>query len=107
MEFRRKYIVTESKMGPIFRDSEDDTNDRLGFEFEALKHQLEPRHLRKFFNYDPRRKNLDCFHCLDGRTSWCDRQWTFAQRQKDKTIRCPVCATSYTEAEYKERFDSE
>ena len=103
MEFRRKYMLTEQTNEPqlLLEYEEDYTDDRLTYEFEALRRSLEPRHLREFFGYDVTKRALTCYNCEDERSRWCDRSWEFAQRQKDETVRCVVCAHVYTREEYK------
>jgi hypothetical protein len=105
MDFRREYMLTEQKTGPNFDYGEDYTNDALNREFEAVRWELQPRHLREFFGYDTRRHSLDCFNCQDMSTSSCDRQWDFAQRQRGGGVKCIVCAHQYTDAEYDKLAD--
>jgi hypothetical protein len=105
MDFRRQYTLTEQKGGPNFDYDEDFTNDNLNREFDAVRWELEPRHLREFFGYDVRKQGLVCFNCLDQRTSWCDREWDFAQRQRGGGVKCVVCSHQYTDVQYKELAD--
>jgi hypothetical protein len=95
-------MITEQNNAPNFEDGEDSTNDSLNYEFDALRLELEPRYLREFFGYDTRKRDLSCFNCQDCRTSWCDRDWEFAQRQKGGGVKCVVCSHRYTDAEYNE-----
>lgn len=105
MDFRRQHMLTEQSIAPDFDYAEDFTNDSLNYEFEAVRYELEPRHLREFFGYDVRKRGLVCFNCLDRRTKRCDRQWEFAQRQRGGGIKCVVCAHHYTDAQYKDLED--
>lgn len=75
-------MVTEVTRGPNFDESDDYTNDKLNHEFETLLSELEPRYLREFFGCETKKRDLTCFNCLDQRTSWCDQDWEFAQKQK-------------------------
>jgi hypothetical protein len=101
MQFRRKYMLTEQKEAPQFLSVEDVTNDTLNYEFETLRWSLTPQKLREFFGYDVRKRELTCFNCEEQRSGYCDRNWAFAQRQKDGTVKCTVCDHIYTQAEYK------
>jgi hypothetical protein len=105
MDFRRKDMVTEVTRGPNFDESDDYTNDKLNHEFETLLSELEPRYLREFFGCETKKRDLTCFNCLDQRTSWCDQDWEFAQKQKGG-VKCVGCHHWYTDAGYKELADT-
>lgn len=106
MDFRRQYMLTEKNKGPRFEgDDEDYTNDNLNYEFEAARWELKPRYLKEFFGYDVRKQALTCFNCSDERTSWCDREWEFAQRHPEGGVACVVCFHHYSDEEYKSLTD--
>jgi hypothetical protein len=107
MEFRRSHLVAERTKAPTYGDDEDFTNDKLNQEFEALKAELPPWALRDYFGFASRKRNLECFHCMDLRTDYSEKYlWDNAQRQKDGNIRCVVCSHVYTPSEYKELEDA-
>jgi hypothetical protein len=108
MEFRRCHLAAERTEAPTYGSSEDFTNDRLNHEFEALKAELPPWALRDFFGFDPRKRSLKCFNCNDLRTDYSEQYvWDSAQRQKDGSIMCVVCQTTFTDIEYKARVKQE
>ena len=79
---------------------EDFTHSNFVRELVATINVLEPRFIREFFQYDPRKKGMCCPECLIRRAKGDDFEPTFAQRQKDGTIRCIACATTYTANDY-------
>jgi hypothetical protein len=98
-DFRRRYMDMVSTSPPD-DSSEGITRFSLIPDLDAALTVLAPRHMREFFQYDTRKRGLCCPECLSRREKWDASEPTFAQRQKDGTIRCVACATTYTPDDY-------
>jgi hypothetical protein len=100
VDFRRKYMMSTGQYAPSDDYSEDVTHSSLIPELVAAINVIAPRHIWEFFQYDTKKRGMRCPECRDRRTKWDDFEPTFAQRQKNGTIRCIACATTYTADDY-------
>lgn len=100
--FRREYINSLGKYSEISTYEENDTHDTFCFELAAAIELLEPRFVKKFFDFDKKKRGLICPECISRHSKWCGEQWAFAQRRKEGKIFCIACDTEYTNEEYEE-----
>jgi hypothetical protein len=106
IEFRRKYFQSggfaSSLDLEILGDEADGTaNDTLNFEFQAMYYELPDDDLRKFFGYDSRKKGYKCPTCESRKAEYVDESWEFAQKQRGRAVRCPVCLSVFSYSQYK------
>ena len=101
MEFRHRF---ENEQPDHVLDGAEFTHDVLTEELDTVFGVLQPRHIKAFFGFDPKIKGLRCPECIARRSKHSDREWEFAQKQSDGTVRCAACLSVMSTLEYKERL---
>ena len=102
--FRKQYFASESLLVDLYY-VKDSSHTQIMREIRACIAEFEPRYLKQYFGYDARKRAMLCPHCMGLRSEWDDDTPEFVQRQKDGSLRCVVCATSYSSEEYAEEME--
>ena len=102
VSFRNRFMETGSDKLEIL-SGRNFSHDILMGELDTVFGALEPRHLKLFFGYDPKKKSLRCPECVELRSKYSDR-CEYAQKQHDGVIRCAACLSVMSAAEYKSRI---
>ena len=102
VSFRTRSMASGSHKMTILSGHEF-SHDVLMDELDTVFDALEPKHLKLFFGYDPKKKDLRCPQCVELRSEYSDSS-EYAQKQDDGTIRCAACLSVMSAAEYKTRI---
>ena len=99
VSFRTRFMDSGSDKMTIL-SGRDFIHDVLMDELDTVFGALEPRHLKVFFGYDPKKKDLRCPQCVELRSKYSDK-CEYAQKQDDGNIRCAACLSVMSAADYK------
>jgi hypothetical protein len=100
LDFRRRYMISTGAYGGPTDYDDDVTHSNFMQELRVAIASLENRYTKLFLGFDKRRKALLCPECSAQRADWDDQEADFAQRQKDGSVACIACASSWATEEY-------
>jgi hypothetical protein len=102
VSFRTRFMDSGSDKMTILSGHEF-VHDVLMNELDTVFNALEPRHLKMFFGYDPKKKDLQCPQCVELRSKYSESS-SYAQKQDNGTIRCAACLLVVSAVDYKARI---
>jgi hypothetical protein len=93
-------MISTGEYGGLTDYDDDVTHSNFMQELRVAIASLENRHTKFFLGFDKRRKVLICRECSALRADWDDQEADFAQRQRDGSVACIACGSSWEAKEY-------